>query len=172
MSGRRKNNKLIEDIDRYSAAALKYSQTIKRTVFHNMTSLKLCEKFHLRCFGPYRRRVVFSCGLHICDRSDHAADAVSEAVGKRRAFRDICRLFNICSRLHWICGRPDDALLPVRCDSFAHRSGDAAQTWILVEIHSDTYEHHPEKRGDKRYRLRQKLGLPKGDNLVNFIRSI
>ena len=31
--------------------AVTYSQTIKRTVFHNMTSLKLSEKFHLRYFA-------------------------------------------------------------------------------------------------------------------------
>ena len=34
----------------YNKEAVKYSQTIKRTVFHNMTSLKLSEKFHLRYF--------------------------------------------------------------------------------------------------------------------------
>ena len=32
----------------YEKDAVKYSQTIKRTVFHNMTSLNLSEKFHLR----------------------------------------------------------------------------------------------------------------------------
>ena len=31
--------------------AIKYSQTIKRTVFHNMANLKLSEKFHLRYFA-------------------------------------------------------------------------------------------------------------------------
>ena len=31
----------------YEKEAVKYSQTIKRTVFHNMTNLKLSEKFHL-----------------------------------------------------------------------------------------------------------------------------
>ena len=35
----------------YENDAVKYSQTIKRTVFHNMTSLKLSEKFHLRYFA-------------------------------------------------------------------------------------------------------------------------
>ena len=35
----------------YNKEAVKYSQTIKRTVFHNMTSLKLSEKFHLRYFA-------------------------------------------------------------------------------------------------------------------------
>ena len=35
----------------YEKAAVKYSQTIKRTVFHNMPSLKLSEKFHLRYFA-------------------------------------------------------------------------------------------------------------------------
>ena len=35
----------------YEKEAIKYSQTIKRTVFHNMTSLKLSEKFHLRYFA-------------------------------------------------------------------------------------------------------------------------
>lgn len=35
----------------YEKEALKYSQTIKRTVFHNMPSLKLSEKFHLRYFA-------------------------------------------------------------------------------------------------------------------------
>ena len=35
----------------YEKEAVSYSQTIKRTVFHNMTSLKLCEKFHLRYFA-------------------------------------------------------------------------------------------------------------------------
>ena len=35
----------------YEKEAVKYSQTIKRTVFHNMTSLKLSEKFHLRYFA-------------------------------------------------------------------------------------------------------------------------
>ena len=32
----------------YEKEAVKYAQTIKRTVFHNMPSLKLSEKFHLR----------------------------------------------------------------------------------------------------------------------------
>ena len=35
----------------YEKEAVKYSQTIKRTVFHNMTNLKLSEKFHLRYFA-------------------------------------------------------------------------------------------------------------------------
>jgi len=35
----------------YEKEAVSYSQTIKRTVFHNMTSLKLSEKFHLRYFA-------------------------------------------------------------------------------------------------------------------------
>ena len=37
----------------YEKAAVKYSQTIKRTVFHNMSSLKLSEKFHLRYFARH-----------------------------------------------------------------------------------------------------------------------
>lgn len=35
----------------YEKEAVKYSQTIKRRVFHNMTNLKLSEKFHLRYFA-------------------------------------------------------------------------------------------------------------------------
>lgn len=35
----------------YEKEAVRYSQTIKRTVFHNMTNLKLSEKFHLRYFA-------------------------------------------------------------------------------------------------------------------------
>lgn len=35
----------------YEKEAIKYSQTIKRTVFHKMTALKLSEKFHLRYFA-------------------------------------------------------------------------------------------------------------------------
>ena len=35
----------------YVKEAVKYSQTIKRTVFHNMPSIKLSEKFHLRYFA-------------------------------------------------------------------------------------------------------------------------
>ena len=35
----------------YEKEAVKYSQTIKRQVFHNMPSLKLSEKFHLRYFA-------------------------------------------------------------------------------------------------------------------------
>lgn len=35
----------------YEKEAVKYSQTIKRRVFHNMSSLKLSEKFHLRYFA-------------------------------------------------------------------------------------------------------------------------
>ena len=35
----------------YEKEAVRYSQTIKRKVFHNMTSLKLSEKFHLRYFA-------------------------------------------------------------------------------------------------------------------------
>lgn len=35
----------------YEKEAVKYSQTIKRRVFHNMQSLKLSEKFHLRYFA-------------------------------------------------------------------------------------------------------------------------
>ena len=35
----------------YEKEAIKYSQTIKRTVFHNMANLKLSEKFHLRYFA-------------------------------------------------------------------------------------------------------------------------
>lgn len=35
----------------YEKEAIKYSQTIKRTVFHNMSNLKLSEKFHLRYFA-------------------------------------------------------------------------------------------------------------------------
>lgn len=35
----------------YEKEAVKYSQTIKRRVFHNMPSLKLSEKFHLRYFA-------------------------------------------------------------------------------------------------------------------------
>lgn len=35
----------------YEKEAVKYSQTIKRRVFHNMPGLKLSEKFHLRYFA-------------------------------------------------------------------------------------------------------------------------
>lgn len=35
----------------YEKEAVRYSQSIKRTVFHNMASLKLSEKFHLRYFA-------------------------------------------------------------------------------------------------------------------------
>ncbi len=35
----------------YEKEAVRYSQSIKRTVFHNMVSLKLSEKFHLRYFA-------------------------------------------------------------------------------------------------------------------------
>ena len=35
----------------YEREAVKYSQSIKRTVFHNMSELKLSEKFHLRYFA-------------------------------------------------------------------------------------------------------------------------
>lgn len=35
----------------YGKEAVKFSQTIKRTVFHNMPSIKLSEKFHLRYFA-------------------------------------------------------------------------------------------------------------------------
>ncbi len=35
----------------YEKEAIKYSQTIKRTVFHIMANLKLSEKFHLRYFA-------------------------------------------------------------------------------------------------------------------------
>lgn len=35
----------------YEKEAVKYSQTIKRTVFHNMPGLKLSERFHLRYFA-------------------------------------------------------------------------------------------------------------------------
>ena len=35
----------------YEKEAVTYSQTIKRNVFHNMASLKLSEKFHLRYFA-------------------------------------------------------------------------------------------------------------------------
>lgn len=35
----------------YEKEAVKYSQTIKRRVFHTMTNLKLSEKFHLRYFA-------------------------------------------------------------------------------------------------------------------------
>ena len=35
----------------YEKEAVKYAQTIKRTVFHNMQPLKLSEKFHLRYFA-------------------------------------------------------------------------------------------------------------------------
>ena len=41
----------------YSKEAVKYSQTIKRTVFHNMPSLKLSEKFHLRYFALHIENV-------------------------------------------------------------------------------------------------------------------
>ena len=35
----------------YEKEAVKYSQTIKRNVFHNMPALKLSEKFHVRYFA-------------------------------------------------------------------------------------------------------------------------
>ena len=45
---------VLDEISRtyfYGKEAVKYSQSIKRTVFHNMPSLKLSEKFHLRYFA-------------------------------------------------------------------------------------------------------------------------
>lgn len=51
----------------YEKEALRYSQTIKRTVFHNMTSLKLSEKFHLRYFA-----------LHIENLSKAAANVADQ----------------------------------------------------------------------------------------------
>ena len=51
----------------YEKEAVKYSQTIKRTVFHNMPSLKLSEKFHLRYFA-----------LHIEDLSKAAENVADQ----------------------------------------------------------------------------------------------
>ena len=51
----------------YEKEALKYAQTIKRTVFHNMSSLKLSEKFHLRYFA-----------LHIENLSKAAANVADQ----------------------------------------------------------------------------------------------
>ncbi|MGN1220975.1 MAG: DUF47 domain-containing protein [Candidatus Cryptobacteroides sp.] len=51
----------------YEKEAVKYSQTIKRTVFHKMTSLKLSEKFHLRYFA-----------LHIENLSKAAANVADQ----------------------------------------------------------------------------------------------
>lgn len=51
----------------YEKEALRYSQTIKRTVFHNMNSLKLSEKFHLRYFA-----------LHIENLSKAAANVADQ----------------------------------------------------------------------------------------------
>lgn len=51
----------------YEKEAVKYSQTIKRTVFHNMPSLKLSEKFHLRYFA-----------LHIENLSKAAANVADQ----------------------------------------------------------------------------------------------
>ena len=61
----------------YEKEAVKYSQTIKRTVFHNMTSLKLSEKFHLRYFA-----------LHIenlAKAAENVADQLAE-IAVRRTF--------------------------------------------------------------------------------------
>ena len=51
----------------YEKEALRYSQTIKRKVFHNMTVLKLSEKFHLRYFS-----------LHIENLSKAAANVADQ----------------------------------------------------------------------------------------------
>ncbi len=51
----------------YEKEAVKYSQTIKRTVFHKMNSLKLSEKFHLRYFA-----------LHIENISKAAANVADQ----------------------------------------------------------------------------------------------
>lgn len=51
----------------YEKEAVRYSQTIKRTVFHNMNSLKLSEKFHLRYFA-----------LHIENLSKAAANVADQ----------------------------------------------------------------------------------------------
>ncbi|MGM9749324.1 MAG: DUF47 domain-containing protein [Candidatus Cryptobacteroides sp.] len=51
----------------YEKEAVKYSQTIKRTVFHKMTNLKLSEKFHLRYFA-----------LHIENLSKAAANVADQ----------------------------------------------------------------------------------------------
>lgn len=51
----------------YEKEAVKYSQTIKRNVFHNMPSLKLSEKFHLRYFA-----------LHIEDLSKAAENVADQ----------------------------------------------------------------------------------------------
>lgn len=51
----------------YEKEAVKYSQTIKRTVFHNMQNLKLSEKFHLRYFA-----------LHIEDLSKAAENVADQ----------------------------------------------------------------------------------------------
>ena len=55
----------------YEKEAVRYSQTIKRTVFHNMTSLKLSEKFHLRYFA-----------LHI-ENLSKAAEKVADQLAVR-----------------------------------------------------------------------------------------
>ena len=44
----------------YVKEAVKYSQTIKRTVFHNMPSIKLSEKFHLRYFALHSENMAKS----------------------------------------------------------------------------------------------------------------
>lgn len=51
----------------YEKEAIRYAHTIKRDVFHNMTSLKLSEKFHLRYFA-----------LHIEDLSKAAANVADQ----------------------------------------------------------------------------------------------
>lgn len=51
----------------YEKEAVRYSQTIKRDVFHNMTTLKLSEKFHLRYFA-----------LHIENLSKAAANVADQ----------------------------------------------------------------------------------------------
>ena len=51
----------------YEKECVKLSQSIKRTVFHNMDSLKLSEKFHLRYFA-----------LHIEDLSKAAAKVAEQ----------------------------------------------------------------------------------------------
>ena len=51
----------------YEKEAVRYSQTIKRKVFHNMTVLKLSEKFHLRYFS-----------LHIENLSKAAANVADQ----------------------------------------------------------------------------------------------
>lgn len=199
MSGRRKNSKLIEDIDRYfgliDQAVLVFKDGVRNYLYSNSVDFNdnLQKMSSIESETEVLRReienalytqtaLVRSCGdiMRLLEKTRNITDILNDSL-----FQFEIETPFIPSQLNpEFMKLTEFSTLAVEAVALTMLffSFDATASFIGLAIllrlgFSSKYiatlmNITPKSVEISRYRLRQKLGLSKGDNLVNFIRSI